>query len=53
MLLIIYDDGVLAEYEDFDLTFSYVSEDNSYTEVFMHNAMGPNDDPVEVRPPKN
>jgi hypothetical protein len=51
--LIIYDEGVLAEYEEFDLSFSYVGEDNSYTEVFLHNAMGPNDDMVETKLQKN
>lgn len=48
-MLIVYDDGVMADYEDFDLTFSYTGEDNSYTEVFLHNALGEPDEWAERR----
>ena len=37
--LLIHDEGVLAEHEDFDLTFTYVDKDGSYLEVFLHNAL--------------
>ena len=39
LLLLIYDEGVLVDQEDYDLSFSYVSENGEYTEVFLHNAM--------------
>ncbi len=37
--LLIYDEGVLADHPDFDLTFTYVEKDGTYTEIFLHNAM--------------